>query len=139
MIPLPPGSSRTDTRFPYTTLFLSPGSPSRRLQEGERGEPCRVCVIVDGYSRGLLLQADGSIRGVGHALGTKLLGRTVSDAEHGRGCGEGQARGTVNHHPQRPIQEPHTPSHSPPNHQRTPENTPNKTAQDTPDRPPHPP
>src|SRR3546814_9709786 len=33
MIRTPPRSTRTDTRFPYTTLFRSPGSSCPTLQE----------------------------------------------------------------------------------------------------------
>src|SRR3546814_17190191 len=36
MIRLPPRSTRTDTRFPYTTLFRSCGSPLRRPRTHRR-------------------------------------------------------------------------------------------------------
>src|SRR3546814_13578513 len=36
MIRRPPGSTRTDTLFPYTTLFRASGADSGRLQRGRR-------------------------------------------------------------------------------------------------------
>src|SRR3546814_2699333 len=38
MIRRPPRSTRTDTLFPYTTLFRSRGDPHDRHRVGERGE-----------------------------------------------------------------------------------------------------
>src|SRR3546814_11729 len=54
MIRRPPRSTRTDTLFPYTTLFRSGGQGSgrRRLQKGEapirhtrKGGRCAVCSV----------------------------------------------------------------------------------------------
>src|SRR3546814_3911808 len=44
MIRRPPRSTRTDTLFPYTTLFRSPGSPAARagIEQGD------VIITVDG-------------------------------------------------------------------------------------------
>src|SRR3546814_7067915 len=39
MIPLPPRSTRTDSRFPYTTLFRSPAHWAHR-QHNQRVAPC---------------------------------------------------------------------------------------------------
>src|SRR3546814_5556496 len=41
MIQRPPRSTRTDTLFPYTTLFRSPERPAVRLQEAGAGALCR--------------------------------------------------------------------------------------------------
>src|SRR3546814_13176383 len=44
MIRRPPRSTRTDTLFPYTTLFRSPGAADRQLadaQREERGDQCQ--------------------------------------------------------------------------------------------------
>src|SRR3546814_8864667 len=39
MIPRPPRSTRTDTLFPYTTLFRSPGARIDRLDDSKRVLP----------------------------------------------------------------------------------------------------
>src|SRR3546814_6800461 len=39
MIRRPPRSTRTDTLFPYTTLFRSPGPPDRRLARPPAEDP----------------------------------------------------------------------------------------------------
>src|SRR3546814_4495355 len=42
MIRRPPRSTRTDTLFPYTTLFRSPAAPARNAQSQERPLVARV-------------------------------------------------------------------------------------------------
>src|SRR3546814_6363655 len=50
MTPLPHKSNRTDTLFPYTTLFRSVGSePAERGKPAAHGaEPDRVCMLEPG-------------------------------------------------------------------------------------------
>src|SRR3546814_995013 len=44
MIRRPPRSTRTDTLFPYTTLFRSYGCPPQRVQHSHSPAPCNACV-----------------------------------------------------------------------------------------------
>src|SRR3546814_1779987 len=50
MIRRPPRSTRTDTLFPYTTLFRSPGAPGRGL--AAPADPPRARAALDGESGG---------------------------------------------------------------------------------------
>src|SRR3546814_2826552 len=43
MIRRPPRSTRTDTLFPYTTLFRSPGTRSRHKRESSPSPFCDEC------------------------------------------------------------------------------------------------
>src|SRR3546814_14852989 len=54
MIRLPPRSTRTDTLFPYTTLFRSNGSATTRLGRGT------LAKLKDAYPRfpGFVIEAD---------------------------------------------------------------------------------
>src|SRR3546814_16191650 len=45
MIRLPPRSTRTDTLFPYTTLFRSPGSTCPTDRDGGRAQPARNAAL----------------------------------------------------------------------------------------------
>src|SRR3546814_1537218 len=53
MIRLPPGSTRTDTLFPYTTLFRS---PARTLEIHHRGSGARAEVAIDAESRATAIE-----------------------------------------------------------------------------------
>src|SRR3546814_3873130 len=50
MIRRPPRSTRTDTLFPYTTLFRSYGCPPQRVQHSHSPAPCNACVARWGRS-----------------------------------------------------------------------------------------
>src|SRR3546814_10841062 len=58
MIPRPPRSTRTDTLFPYTTLFRSPAADNHALatDRGRRGGPCHT-VHAQGAGRGSGIRA----------------------------------------------------------------------------------
>src|SRR3546814_13749237 len=45
MIRRPPRSTRTDTLFPYTTLFRSASSPARTRSGGQRTVPTHTAVV----------------------------------------------------------------------------------------------
>src|SRR3546814_18167987 len=93
MIRRPPRSTRTDTLFPYTTLFRSPGT-ARRASGGRslhawgsvqplRSVPLRLRLVVP--------QA-GARRQAGHAVASRCLWRTAVGAPSGaRGPGAGRA------------------------------------------------
>src|SRR3546814_15946170 len=55
MIRRPPRSTRTDTLFPYTTLFRSEGRAARRRRSGVSSDPCaanlRNCPTPTGSRR----------------------------------------------------------------------------------------
>src|SRR3546814_12865040 len=70
MIRRPPRSTRTDTLFPYTTLFRSDGRPdlyllsarSERISPERRGGAC-LCLGCPGLDRNRLRQAVSQERG----------------------------------------------------------------------------
>src|SRR3546814_17309901 len=68
----PPISTRTDTLFPYTTLFRSRGSARDSAAEGMPADPCRLQVEVTEHVYDVLreiMQREGccSIRGAADA------------------------------------------------------------------------
>src|SRR3546814_14349758 len=85
MLRRPPRSTRTDTRFPYTTLFRSRFSAGRRLKALDPLLPGRrvvLCLLLVG----LVVQ-----QGL-HGLAV-LLGQPIGKARYGRQSGKGfQAR-----------------------------------------------
>src|SRR3546814_17379966 len=54
MIRRPPRSTRTDTLFPYTTLFRSPDSAAATLEAVTRARAAGIGVSLDGNWRGRL-------------------------------------------------------------------------------------
>src|SRR3546814_2920318 len=58
MIRRPPRSTRTDTLFPYTTLFRSPGPAQRLTVTG--GLPCRCALLVSSLSASLRFNESSS-------------------------------------------------------------------------------
>src|SRR3546814_2256553 len=50
MIRRPPRSTRTDTLFPYTTLFRSPHPSGSHQSEEGRGESVRRCALAGAFS-----------------------------------------------------------------------------------------
>src|SRR3546814_18184001 len=109
MIRRPPRSTRTDTLFPYTTLFRSGGN--RRRLNGKR-QANREAKIMDSYLKYLGRQADlgrlsrreflgrSAAPGVALPMATTLLGSRVLAAGPQRGgqlklgsnSGRGRAR-----------------------------------------------
>src|SRR3546814_3465319 len=86
MIRRPPRSTRTDTRFPYTTLFRSPQgcahagahrepdrAPERRAQR-----PHRFCAVLPGHARARIHGRDA-----GGAPGMSKVLADVRVVEHG--------------------------------------------------------
>src|SRR3546814_13475688 len=51
MIRRPPRSTRTDTLFPYTTLFRSPTPPGERMAELAASEQFILTVCANGYGK----------------------------------------------------------------------------------------
>src|SRR3546814_10874560 len=75
MIRRPPRSTRTDTRFPYTSLFRSPGRPGRRANQTPRQaigprNPTNGCSL----------------------LGDLVTVKVEVDPDHGDRCGRLQRR-----------------------------------------------
>src|SRR3546814_15195519 len=70
----PPGSTRTDTLFPYTTLFRSCRQHGKRTGKQTRGYrvPCRQHVPRDGKNDD---RADDIVSGVGEAAQRPARGR----------------------------------------------------------------
>src|SRR3546814_17509696 len=56
MIRRPPRSTRTDTLFPYTTLFRSLGIPTPQIILAERKEKRGSYLVIDGKQRLLSLR-----------------------------------------------------------------------------------
>src|SRR3546814_13446484 len=82
MIRRPPRSTRTDTLFPYTTLFRS---PSLRLIPGQGGQ--------DGPSTGRAAPGNPGTRGGAGSRGTRQLGPTARGLDGSDGRLSGQMRG----------------------------------------------
>src|SRR3546814_10574828 len=79
----PPRSTRTDTLFPYTTLFRSDGlGEARRAErEGLAGQPLHVAVLAHVYHR---IDADGLAQpGVEGEVAVRRHQRRVVIARHG--------------------------------------------------------
>src|SRR3546814_3439290 len=93
MIRLPPRSTRTDTLFPYTTLFRSPGRNAHRSEAG-RG---RLALSALGRRRRVLLEAGawplqhGMEREAGDA-GQHSRRRDGDDHERARRAGRADRR-----------------------------------------------
>src|SRR3546814_3568674 len=93
MIRRPPRSTRTDTLFPYTTLFRSPGtarraSGGRSLHAWESVQPLRSVPL----RLRLVVPQAGARRQAGHAVASRCLWRTAVGAPSGaRGSGAGRA------------------------------------------------
>src|SRR3546814_2498544 len=66
MIRRPPRSTRTDTRFPYTTLFRSSEVPRQNRPEYRSNTPRRLQIRVGAY------------RGFGGLKGSDMLNRILS-------------------------------------------------------------
>src|SRR3546814_13166939 len=85
MIRRPPRSTRTDTLFPYTTLFRSPGnSRIAHLRGSERGPEGRYRSRHNRRSKGVtmkILQPAGWSRPKGYSNAIEARGRTRSE-EH---------------------------------------------------------
>src|SRR3546814_1411763 len=58
MIPRPPRSTRTDTLFPYTTLFRSHSLRERCFRKVERGDLMACLCQVRGHAAAHIAQAD---------------------------------------------------------------------------------
>src|SRR3546814_4770730 len=71
MIRRPPRSTRTDTRFPYTTLFRSPGL-------GEGADEARAHVGLLGEAAADAQEAERAIVGAATDGGVDLDGATVA-------------------------------------------------------------
>src|SRR3546814_6367573 len=72
MIRRPPRSTRTDTRFPYTTLFRSrlPELPNPIADDGDETHFCRTCAfsgacIAEGYGKPELVELHCLVEHVG--------------------------------------------------------------------------
>src|SRR3546814_3056771 len=76
MLPRPPRSTRTDTLFPYTTLFRS-GEP----QAAVRTEVLLRCEVVDVGLGDVQVDAACGARPIDHREGTSI----ALHARHGRG------------------------------------------------------
>src|SRR3546814_1346212 len=96
MIRRPPRSTRTDTLFPYTTLFRSDGRDRRTLPVGASAVPGTALARPEAGARaaGALRHAD--LRGIGRAADVDLQrGRPAAAAHEGdpdrpAGLGDGQ-------------------------------------------------
>src|SRR3546814_14028056 len=81
MIRRPPRSTRTDTLFPYTTLFRSPGnSRIAHLRGSERGPEGRYRSRHNRRSKGVtmkILQPAGWSRPTGYSNAIEARGRTI--------------------------------------------------------------
>src|SRR3546814_2061292 len=80
MIRRPPKSTRTDTLFPYTTLFRSAGEADHRL--GDVAE--QVQAAVDDVAEGIAGVADQDARAIERAAGEPAAGEQdrVRSEEH---------------------------------------------------------
>src|SRR3546814_11453547 len=88
MIRRPPRSTRTDTLFPYTTLFRSPHDVARRCRSaGILRDPPRPGGTPHGAPRGAL----GVARGPGPARARARLRLPLPAPVHGRGREIGRA------------------------------------------------
>src|SRR3546814_15637551 len=78
MIRRPPGSTRTDTLFPYPTLFRSPGH-LRPAQGAEAGFRAQIQLVE---TLGADTLAHGTLAGNGEALTVRLPGgASVSEGQ----------------------------------------------------------
>src|SRR3546814_20996529 len=103
MIRRPPGSTRTDTLFPYTTLFRSwaPNaddswlfdvrSGQYRLGDGVRGSPTPQGICVD--LGDVVLALDLAVRGVegGHGTAVGKVDLVEIEAEDRKSVGSGKS------------------------------------------------
>src|SRR3546814_13335135 len=85
MIRRPPRSTRTDTLFPYTTLFRSLRVPLEHAVEHHVGEGEALVVV------GIVDLRGGPHRGVAVAAGV-AVGDDVKVQRHAAGCGGGPER-----------------------------------------------
>src|SRR3546814_14423061 len=78
MIPRPPGSTRTDTLFPYTTLFRSQQPEQRGLARTVGADHADPITALDAQGEilddGTFIIAFGDGLGVDHRLGAHVVG-----------------------------------------------------------------
>src|SRR3546814_5993516 len=75
MIRRPPGSTRTDTLFPYTTLFRSVGILGKHLDGPHAGRRVLSGILVGERRQHLLVFGQGSAAGQGqYATGAVVVG-----------------------------------------------------------------
>src|SRR3546814_1758421 len=79
MIRRPPGSTRTDTLFPYTTLFRSHGEASDMLARDQPGQIFALLLVIAPAAD--LVDAEVRVRPVGEADRTRRA-RYLLDRDH---------------------------------------------------------
>src|SRR3546814_4627550 len=91
MIRRPPRSTRTDTLFPYTTLFRSPVAVEEAVAGGAGGDAAAVEPLLAGDAQPARLGAGGDdhgIGGVGRAAVALHEQRTAREIHPGDDVGE---------------------------------------------------